>query len=165
MKLDRVFGGLNISSQGLGAQRRRMNAIAENLANADTTRTEAGGPYRRKIIQLKAKGAELFSGLMQQAAMPIARTHPAHVTGVPPSPAGTTTNVAVVEAAEGVDPAPPRMVYDPGNPDADPNGYVAMPNVNVVTEMVNMISASRAFEANVVAVNAAKNMAKDSLEI
>ena len=63
MKLDQVFGGLNISSAGLGAQRRRMNAIAENLANADTTKTEKGGPYRRKIVQLKAKGVQLFAGM------------------------------------------------------------------------------------------------------
>ncbi len=68
MKLDQVFGGLNISSAGLGAQRRRMNAIAENLANADTTKTEKGGPYRRKIVQLKAKGVQLFAGMLRQSS-------------------------------------------------------------------------------------------------
>jgi flagellar basal-body rod protein FlgC len=165
MKLDRVFGGLNISSEGLGAQRRRMNAIAENLANADTTRTEQGGPYKRKIIQLKAKGAQMFSTMLRQSSLPLSTTNPAHISGGAPAMPGDPTNVSTVEATETVDPAPPRVVYDPGNPDADPNGYVTMPNVNIVTEMVNMISASRAFEANVVAVNAAKNMAKDSLEI
>jgi flagellar basal-body rod protein FlgC len=165
MKLDRVFGGLNISSEGLGVQRRRMNAIAENLANADTTRTEQGGPYKRKIIQLKAKGAQMFSTMLRQSSLPMSTTHPGHISGGAPVMPGDPTNVSTVEATETVDPAPPRVLYDPGNPDADPNGYVTMPNVNVVTEMVNMISASRAFEANVVAVNAAKNMAKDSLEI
>jgi flagellar basal-body rod protein FlgC len=165
MKLDRVFGGLNISSEGLGVQRRRMNAIAENLANADTTRTEKGGPYKRKIVQLKAKGAQMFSGMLNQSSLPLTTTNPAHLSGAITSQPGQPTNVSTVEATDATDPAPPRMIYDPGNPDADPNGYVAMPNVNIVTEMVNMISASRAFEANVVAVNAAKNMAKDSLEI
>jgi flagellar basal-body rod protein FlgC len=165
MKLDRVFGGLNISSEGLGAQRRRMNAIAENLANAETTRTAQGGPYKRKIVQLKAKGQQMFSSMLRQSSIPLAKTNPAHLSGGLPDVPGGSSTVSTVEASDTVDPAPPRVVYDPGNPDADPNGYVTMPNVNVVTEMVNMISASRAFEANVVAVNAAKNMAKDSLEI
>ena len=165
MKLDRVFGGLNISSAGLSAQRQRMNAIAENLANAETTRTETGGPYRRKIVQLKARSAQLFAGMMRQSSPPLATTQPGHIS----TGAGTwgpeASQKAVVTAKEVEDAAPPRMVYDPGNPDADANGYVAMPNVNIVTEMVNMISASRAFEANTVAIDAAKNMAKDSLEI
>jgi flagellar basal-body rod protein FlgC len=165
MKLDKVFSGLNISSMGLTAQRRRMNAIAENLANAETTRTDAGGPYKRKIVQLKARGAQLFAGMMRNAGAPLATTHAAHYAqGAGPS-RGDPSTMAVVETKEVNDPSPPRMVYDPGNPDANEQGYVSMPNVNVVTEMVNMISASRAFEANVVAVNAAKNMAKDSLEI
>jgi flagellar basal-body rod protein FlgC len=165
MKLDRIFSGLDVSSVGLGVQRRRMNSIAENLANAETTKTEKGGPYLRKIVELKAKAAQVFSSSMQQAGVPMVTTQPGHVDGTGFSTQGTPTSMAAIEATETTDPAPPRMVYDPGNPDADTNGYVAMPNVNVVTEMVNMISASRAFEANVVAINAAKNMAKDSLEI
>ncbi len=165
MKLDQVFGGMNISSAGLGAQRRRMNAIAENLANADTTRTEKGGPYMRKIVQLKAKGAQLFAGMLRQSSPPLATTQAGHLRGAAPAWGSDPATMAVVDATETEDTTPPRMVYDPGNPDADANGYVAMPNINIVTEMVNMISASRAFEANVVAVNAAKNMAKDSLEI
>jgi flagellar basal-body rod protein FlgC len=165
MKLDQVFGGLNISSAGLGAQRRRMNAIAENLANADTTRTEKGGPYRRKIVQLKARGVQLFAGMLRQSSPALAKTQEGHLSGANPGWGSNPSTMAVVNATEAEDTTPPRMIYDPGNPDADANGYVAMPNVNIVTEMVNMISASRAFEANVVAVNAAKNMAKDSLEI
>jgi len=165
MKLDRVFGGLNISSAGLSAQRQRMNAIAENLANAETTRTEHGGPYRRKIVQLKAKSAQLFAGMLRQSSPSLATTQPGHIKTGSPAWGDETTAKEVVRATEAEDTTPPRMVYDPGNPDADANGYVAMPNVNIVTEMVNMISASRAFEANTVAVNAAKNMAKDALEI
>jgi flagellar basal body rod protein FlgG len=85
MKLDRVFGGLNISSAGLSAQRQRMNAIAENLANAETTRTETGGPYKRKIVQLKARSAQLFAGMMRQSSAPLATTQPGHIsTGTAP---------------------------------------------------------------------------------
>jgi flagellar basal-body rod protein FlgC len=165
MKLDRVFGGLNISSQGLSAQRQRMNVIAENLANAETSKTERGGPYRRKIVQLKAKGAHMFSSLIRQASVPMATTSAGHFAGGEMSAQGDPSTAAVVETSEAQDSTPPRMVYDPSHPDADADGYVAMPNINIVTEMVNMISASRAFEANVIAVNAAKTMAKDSLEI
>ncbi len=165
MKLDRIFAGLNISSRGLSVQRRRMDSIAENLANAETTKTEGGGPYRRKIVELKARSAQVFASAFRQASVPLATTQPGHVTGGGFVTGEASPAMSSIEAQEAVDPAPPRLVYDPGNPDADPNGYVAMPNVNVVTEMVNMISASRSFEANVVAITAAKNMAKDSLEI
>ena len=165
MKLDRVFAGLNISSLGLSMQRRRMNNIAENLANAETTKTESGGPYRRKILQLKARSAQLFSSSFQQASIPLSTTQAGHVQGGDVEAMDGSSGRAAITAKETLDSTPPRVVYDPGSPDADANGYVAMPNVNVVTEMVNMISASRSFEANVVAITAAKNIAKDSLEI
>jgi flagellar basal-body rod protein FlgC len=165
MNLDRVFGGLNISSQGLSAQRQRMNVIAENLANAETSKTEKGGPYRRKIVQLKAKGTHVFSSLIRQASIPLATTTEGHFSGAELTSQGDSAAAAAVDTTEVEDKTAPRMVYDPSHPDANADGYVAMPNINIVTEMVNMISASRAFEANVVAVNAAKTMAKDSLEI
>jgi flagellar basal-body rod protein FlgC len=165
MKLDKVFTGLNISSMGLSAQRQRMNVIADNLANAETTKTDTGGPYRRKIVEIKARGSQFLSSLIRSTGSPLATTDSAHFpVGIGAAPREGTT-LANVETSEVRDQTPPRMVYDPGNPEANSDGFVAMPNVNVVTEMVNMISASRAFEANVVAVNAAKNMAKDSLEI
>jgi flagellar basal-body rod protein FlgC len=164
MKIERMFGALNISAFGMTAQRRKMDAIASNLANAETTRSEGGGPYRRKMVTFKERVAQAFSGGAQPAAMPLASTHAGHMpTGEAFGPsAGQQAGIDAVETPES---APPRLVYDPGHPDADANGYVAMPNVNIVTEMVGMISASRAFEANVVAINAAKAMAKESLEI
>lgn len=165
MKIDRLFAGLNISSLGLSVQRRRMNSIAENLANAETTKTESGGPYKRKFLQLKAHGSQVFTSAIQQASIPLSTTQNGHVPLAEFGARGGPATMNAIEAKETTDPTPPRMVYDPGHPDADANGNVAMPNVNVVTEMVNMISASRSFEANVVAINAAKNMAKDSLEI
>ncbi|HUI63237.1 MAG TPA: flagellar basal body rod protein FlgC [Bacteroidota bacterium] len=160
-----MFSGLNISASGLTAQRKRMNAIASNLANAETTRTEGGGPYRRKIVLLKAKGEHLFGSVLRQAGLRLSATNEGHITsgGFPEEQEeGSTESISATEAQ---DQSAPKTVYDPGNPDADENGYVKMPNVNVVTEMVSMMSASQAFEANVVAIDAAKNMAKDSLEI
>jgi len=164
MKIERMFGALNISAFGMTAQRRKMDAIASNLANAETTRSEAGGPYRRKMVTFKERVAQAFSGGAPSAGMPLASTHAGHMPAGEAfgPPAGQQAGIDAVETPES---APPRLVYDPGHPDADSNGYVAMPNVNIVTEMVGMISASRAFEANVVAINAAKAMAKESLEI
>jgi len=160
-----MFAGLDISAAGLSAQRKRMNAIASNLANAETTKTEKGGAYRRKIVQLKAKGEHLFGAALRQAGLKLATTDAAHMDGAPVAAPGTDEVDQVISANETEDQSPPRMVYDPGNPDANADGYVNMPNVNIVTEMVGMMTASRSFEANVVAIDAAKNMAKDSLEI
>jgi len=160
-----MFAGLDISAAGLSAQRKRMNAIASNLANAETTKTEKGGAYRRKIVQLKAKGEHLFGAALRQAGLTLTTTNGAHMDGLAVAAPGTDETDQVVSANETEDPSPQRMVYDPGNPDANPDGYVTMPNVNIVTEMVGMMTASRSFEANVVAIDAAKNMAKDSLEI
>ncbi|HXX62757.1 MAG TPA: flagellar basal body rod protein FlgC [Bacteroidota bacterium] len=160
-----MFSGMNLSASGLSAQRKRMNAIASNLANAETTRTEGGGPYRRKIVQLKAKGEHLFGSVLRQAGLRLASTNEGHMTSGSFPEEEEEGSTASISATEAQDQSAPKNVYDPGNPDADENGYVKMPNVNVVTEMVSMMSASQAFEANVVAIDAAKNMAKDSLEI
>jgi flagellar basal-body rod protein FlgC len=165
MKMESIFTGLNISAAGLSAQRQRMNSIAENLANAETTKTAAGTPYRRKVVTFKAKAVEVFASVMKQAGIRLATTNANHMDGEPFTTTDRKFVPAGITATESEDPAPPRIVYDPGNPDADANGYVKMPNVNVVTEMVNMIATSRSFEANVTAISAAKTMAKDSLEI
>jgi flagellar basal-body rod protein FlgC len=165
MNIDRMFSGLNISSAGLSAQRKRMNAIASNLANAETTKTEKGGPYRRKMVELKAKGEHLFGTALRQAGLRLTTTNQAHMADVPIAGQGPEQVDESITATEAEDQSAPRTVYDPGNPEANPDGYVTMPNVNVVTEMVGMMTASRSFEANVVAIEAAKTMAKDSLEI
>lgn len=165
MKIDRMFGALNISAFGLSAQRKKMNTIAGNLANAETTRAEDGSPYRRKIVTFKERAGQAFSAVAHRAGVQLATTNGGHFAAAPIATGSPESTPGGIEASETQDGAPPRLVYDPGHPDADANGYVAMPNINVVTEMVGMISASRAFEANVVAINAAKAMAKDSLEI
>ena len=140
------FSSMNISSSALTAERTRMNLISSNLANANATRTPEGGPYKRKDAVFAATPVESgFNRALNNAAGQQAR------------------QVEVTEIVE--DQNPPRMQYDPGNPDANAQGYVAMPNVNVVEEMADMISASRSYEANVTAVQAAKSMALKTLEI
>lgn len=139
-----IFNSLRISASGLTAERLRLDVIADNLANINTTRTAQGGPYRRKVAVLEER-TEGFNDLL-------AIRNPALRGGV-----------RVAAIAE--DPTPPNRVYNPGHPDADPDGYVLMPNVNLVTEMVDMITATRAYEANVTAMNAAKQMALRTLEI
>jgi flagellar basal-body rod protein FlgC len=132
---------LDISAGGLNAQRIRMNLISSNMANINTTRTEDGGVYRRKDAVFEAVYEEQFSNTLDNSL----------------------TNVRVREIVE--DNRPHILKYDPGHPDANMDGYVAMPNINVIEEMVNMISASRSYEANVSAIKATKDMAGAALEI
>ncbi|MCE5272161.1 flagellar basal body rod protein FlgC [bacterium] len=163
MPLERIFSSLNISATGLSAQRRRMDQIAQNIANAETTRTEEGGPYKRKFVVTAEAPVTVFPKYFENA-IHLERTDGNHFKDEPirdqmPVPSGTE----VVETA--VDQSPPRLVYDPTHPDANAQGYVAMPNVNVLTEMVDMISATRAYEANTTALNASKDMTRKALEI
>jgi flagellar basal-body rod protein FlgC len=165
MKIDKMFTSMSVSSDGLRAQRKRMNAIAQNIANAETTRTQDGTPYRRIVVQLKATEPSSFSTELQNAAVPLGRIDDNHLSGEMMEVGSSDQGPTGIEAEEVRDTSPFRMVYNPGHPDADEKGYVKMPNVNIVTEMVDMIAASRTFEANVVAISAEKTMAKDSLEI
>ena len=140
------FSSMRLSASGLEAQTKRMNTVSSNIANAETTRTAEGGPYRRKDPVFAAEtDRESFGEIL-------ANELDENVQGV-----------SVHEIHE--DTRPPRMVYNPGHPDANPEGYVAMPNVNTVEEMANMISAQRSYESNVTAMNAAKAMAQKALEI
>lgn len=141
-----LFRSLQISASGLTAERLRLDVIANNLANVNTTRTAAGGPYRRKVAVLEERSTA-FADLLSYRL----------------TPAAGRGGVRVAYIAE--DTSPPQRVYNPGHPDADSDGYVQMPNVNVVTEMVDMITATRAYEANVTAMNAAKQMALRTLDI
>ena len=131
------FDVLKISGSALEAQRRRMNVIASNLANAQSTRTEEGGPYKRQDVVFTSSAVA---------------SDPVELKGV--------------QVAEVVpDGTPPRMVYDPGHPDADQEGFVAMPNINSMEEMVNMMMAFRAYEASVATFNTAKAMMLKTLEL
>lgn len=143
------FSSFEISSSALTAQRLRMDIISQNLANVSTTRTETGDPYRRRTVVFQERaGTPLFSSYLSQAS----RQRLGIGSGVRVS--------AIVD-----DDTPFREVYEPGHPDADENGIVRMPNVDTVTEMVNMISATRAYDANITAMNATKAMAMKALEI
>jgi len=141
-----IFTSFDISATGMTAQRLRSDIIAQNLANVNSTNTSDGGAYRRKTVVFTTKDYTPFSEVMGTAA---SRYH------------GGVKVSRIVEDYE----TPMSMVYDPSHPDADENGYVEYPNVNVVTEMTNMIDASRAYEANVTAFNASKSMALKGLEI
>ncbi len=140
-----VFNAMEIAASGLYAQRTRMNAIASNLANARTTRTENGGPYRRLDPVFRATTVDPSARLQADPQARAAR------------------GVEVVEIRE--DTADPQRVYDPAHPDADELGFVNLPNVNVVEEMVNMISASRAYEAGVTLMQTVKGMGNSALSI
>lgn len=140
----RLFSTFDTAASGMTAERLRLDVIANNLANARTTRTAEGGPYRRQRVVVAARERRDFAAMLSREAVP-------------------GQGVRVVQIARDTD--PPRLVWDPYHPDAGEDGYVRMPNVDVVTEMVDMISATRAYEANATVIQAAKTMAQAALEI
>jgi flagellar basal-body rod protein FlgC len=140
---------MDISGSALSAQRLRMDVIAENIANVETTRTEDGGPYRRKRVIMEPRNSD-FAQVMEN-----------RVNGK--EEGSVAGGVRVTEIAE--DEAPFKLKYDPTHPDANEEGYVELPNVDVTQEMVDMISAYRSYQANVTAFNAYKDMAVRALEI
>ncbi len=137
-----LFGVMDVSASGLAAQRARMETVASNLANAETTRTPEGGPYRRRDVVFQAvPAAGSFRSALDGAVMKV------KVSGV------------------AIDPSPPKLRYQPGHPDADAQGFVAYPNVEVPVEMVNLVGAARSYEANVTVIEATKAMLLRALEI
>lgn len=132
-----IFGPLAISASGMTAERLRLQVVAENLANTNTTRTAEGQPYRRKAVVLQEANGKAFGEVL-----------------------GGVVAVGIVQDA-----SPGRRAYDPAHPDADKDGYVTLPNVDSVTEMVDLITAQRGYEANVQALNATKQMFTRTLDI
>lgn len=143
-----MFSAFNINASGMTAQRYRMDIISENVANASTTRTEDGTPYRRKVVTFGEKDSRTNFGKVLGDVTKSYAGQGVKVTGVYED---TTSEL--------------KKVYDPSHPDADEDGYVSYPNVNIVTEMTNLIDASRAFEANSTAFTASKAIALKGLEI
>lgn len=147
-----MFDAMNISASGLTAQRLRMDVIANNIANVNTTRTAEGGPFRRSQVVLRPRSERMKfkSSILPEALK---------------NQVGEGVRVMRVEK----DPTPPRMKYDPSHPDAikfgEKKGYLELPNVTIVTEMVNMISATRSYEANVTLMNSSKQMFTRALDI
>ena len=148
-----LSSSMGISASGMSAQRLRMDVISDNIANVNTTRGADGGPYRRKFV--------VFTERNPSVSAQRGRSEPRTLKsrGYVVAGRGVVVQGIVEDSGE------PRMVYDPEHPDADENGYLAMPNVDIVREMVDMISASRAYEANVTAVNAGKYMLMRALDI
>ena len=143
-----MFKSFGVNASGMTAERYRMDIISQNIANANTTRTESGEAYRRKVVRFTERGEDISSfGTIFKRARGMDTGDGVKVTGVYE------------------DQSDLRMVYDPGHPDADENGYVYYPNVDVVTEMTNVIDASRAYEANATAFDASKSMAMKGLDI
>jgi flagellar basal-body rod protein FlgC len=147
---------LNLSASGMTAERLRMDVISNNLANVNTTETPEGGPFRRQEVEL-ATGSQSFSKTLNELQMDDG------FAAVAESMSPTLDGVRVAGIVP--DNSPFLEEYEPGSPDADKRGYVKKPNINVVTEMVDMMSASRAYEADVTAVDAAKGMAEKALDI
>jgi flagellar basal-body rod protein FlgC len=143
-----LFNAFAISASGLTAERLRMDVISNNIANVNTTKTEEGGPYQRQRVIFEPRGEQvqrLFPFIFDRQKA--SQFEGVKVTSIVP------------------DTTPPKLMYDPGHPDANKDGYVAMPNVSIVKEMVDMISSTRAYEANVTAINSAKTMAAKALDI
>jgi flagellar basal-body rod protein FlgC len=146
------FDSLDIAASGLTAERMRMDVTAENLANAQTTRGANGQPYQRQEVVLQQAGSSFGATL-------------AGAMGTLGGPASAPVAGGVQVAGIVSDPTPDKLVYDPGNPDANAQGYVRMPNVNPVTEMVDLISESRSYEADVTAMQTAKQMYTKTLDL
>ena len=142
-----IFNSFDISASGMTAQRFRTDIITQNIANATTTRTEDGTPYRRKVVTFQEKNVTPFSQYYSSSK--------ARAVG---------NGVKVAKVSEDME-TDFIMEYDPSNPDADENGYVSYPNVNTVTEMTNLIDTTRAYEANTTAFEASKSMAQSALAI
>lgn len=143
-----IFKSFGVNASGMTAERYRMDIISQNVANANTTRTGDGTPYRRKIVTFQEKGTDItsFETMFRRAR-------------------GMDTGDGVKATGVYEDKSDLTMVYDPSHPDADENGYVFYPNVNIVTEMTNMIDAERAYQANATAFEASKSIAIKGLEI
>jgi flagellar basal-body rod protein FlgC len=131
------FDGMNIAASGMQAQRLRMNIISANIANADSVKTKEGGPYKRRDVVFESEGYEKFSDVLKR--------------------------VKVADVVR--DDTPPKLIYDPHNPLANKDGYVAYPNINPVVEMTNLIDAMRTYQANVSVVDSAKQMAQTALSV
>lgn len=165
MGIGDFFSTFNISAAGLSAEKKQLSATAENIANAKTTRTLDGTPYKRKVLSRKAISQPVhFSGALDLARMNLQTSSGRHINASGSSASGLGPNRSRIETkVKETDEF--RKIYEPNHPDADEEGFVAYPDINVVSEMLELISASRAYEANITVMNSTKNLAKRSMEI
>ena len=166
-----LFRAFDVSASGLTAQRTRLNVISTNIANAQTTRTAEGGAYRRRVVTMSASGpaagAELFERLLtakRSMSTALDRTSPRHVADADlPSFSAPEESIRARVSDDLV--SPTRFEYEPGHPDANAEGYVEYPNVEIITEMTDLLAATRAYEANITVLTSTKTMLKKALEI
>jgi len=157
-----LFRTLEISAAGLAVQRLKLDTAAENIANVETTKTESGEPYRRKLVNIQAAkekrrfrlGSGGFAGLLESSGRHL-----------PVGLKKRDEDIVPRANVETDDNTPFTLKYEPGHPDADENGFVRYPNINIIDEMVDLVTASRAYEANVTAIQAVKDMFMKALEI
>jgi flagellar basal-body rod protein FlgC len=144
-----LFSALSVSASGMAAQRTRAEVITENMANAETTRTPDGGPYRRKDVVFESTGAaSSFASILGDS-----------MTGDSSVPGGVSVSSISVDDQD------PEQRYQPGHPDAGPDGYVAYPRINPAGEMVDLMSASRGYQANIASMGALKDMIQHSIDL
>ena len=157
---------MNISSAGLNAQKRQLDVTAENIANASTTRTAEGTPYRRKFLVKRATAQDTqFAGQLRNAQSRLRTSSAGHISSASNFAAGAEKIGNATVETDMAESQSFKSTYEPEHPDADAQGVVQYPDVNVVTEMLELISASRAYEANVTTMDTTKKLAKRSLEI
>lgn len=159
------FSSMNISASGLHTQRKRLDIISMNLANINTVKTEEGGPYRRKVLVQKSYNPEIFDKMLYEKSLKLDKNNEIHLQlndhdfdTVPEELRGVDGDI-VTDTAEAI------KVFDPTHPEANEEGYVLKPNINVTTEMVDMIAAQKEYEANIAAITAFKDFAKNALNI
>lgn len=158
------LSSFDISGYGLSAQRARVNVISQNIANANTTRTDEGGPYRRKEVVFKAVD---FSSYYNNALAQMTSSS-SYEDPLKEAEAGLKVNPAIMSVVVdkiSQDDREPLMKYDPAHPDADINGYVAYPNINPVVEMTDLVEATRSYQANVAAFESSKNLANSAISL
>ena len=166
MKINPNFSAFNISARGMNIQKKRMELIAQNIANTENTKDDGGLPYKRQFLSIESANNQLSNNYsVVRNNNSLRTTNPNHISSPALIESGANKPEQSISTKIIKDESEGELVYMPEHPEADENGYVMMPNINIVTEMVDMISATRSFEANLTAFNASKQIAKDSLEI
>jgi flagellar basal-body rod protein FlgC len=160
-----IYRSIDIAASGMTAQRMKMDAVSSNIANISVTQVPGGGPYLRRQVVVSPDPRQTFARTLKRAVLRMENTEPGHIPETR-TVGKRTESIPLVRGSEIEIPnLKKNVVYDPTHPDADKDGYVTYPDINVVEEMVDLMVASRAFDANVTVVNAAKSMITKSLEI
>ena len=166
MRIADFFSSFKISASGLSAQKKQLNITAENIANSSTTRTIDGTAYKRKVLLKKSiSNSPIFSGFLNKARIGLRTSNPNHISASTDKSSRPSSIKDFNITTEVSEKSQFKKLYDPNHPDADEEGYVEYPDINVITEMLDLITASRAYDANVTVMNAAKSMARRTLSM